>query len=1357
WRKSDGEIIIPFDLAPVISMLGEEIFKGYGGRYNLPQLIWREDFNLRREKKGDIYDEKYVERRESSIFDGGKLSENIKAQLKNPSLSVWQVGVGGEREFARDGKWSLILFLLISTTRWPVHNNNPTPHCFLSKDGGELQNLENLIISKDTPYYVKTQAIRKLKNLACQGDQRVYQVLENLVLSEIDLYIELIQALRELASHEFQNAYQVLENLIISDATSFIVKSQIIQELKELALQGYQSAYPSLKNLILSDAISDDEKLQMVQILTELALQGDQTAYQVLENLITSSLENERVRNVLYRNFSSQLQNLSPIGNINKIIKVLENLRRLVQQGSIQECFTPLIMPRFESYDEIRRILTVLANNIVRLSELSPFYVETLLNSLIIELNVDAINTNWGDIEVIYPLIWENRNRLIETVINNELPAYINRLVRVMISKLPREGTRSLESFATEEGSIRNLALIVENDIGMVGRQLYEGEFHDQIHNWPGRQNLTLVRSIINEFRQEGRRPPASLLELQEALEELYEPRPEQIEGQITIWRKRINQDNINRALLKEVNSLIDLLQLEAGPADAVAKRVTDIRRRLQEEIIYNVQVDRDSRIATYMFDIYLESIEFARYAQSLEGMETINEDNLIQAVELVNSLILSARLNRLWIDRIPSEIIREEGAVAKWQIWRFLQKIILIFQRLFVHRITKRAILQQRQEVELGIWDIQTLSEEIRKIGQMLTGVKVIDGQPKPVLREQIVHRLATRDRLLLDRVREMGLTQEEAPSELSNSLIRETSIFLLDNLLERFIPFLENRKFTIGFGEENSTDITLTGGKGSSLSELANLSGINVPQGFIVTTLSYDRFIEYNELIGLIRQLENLSDEWVKLELTKGHPLGLAEEKISDILQAQRHLQRQISTQGERIREAIQRGAIPSEVERAIRLRYRRFSEEIGEENPAVAVRSSATAEDLPSASFAGQQETYLNVEGEEKLINKIRECWVSLYGERVIDYRNTQRALMLKKEIEQSDITVEEALESSIFKHSMVKSAVVVQRMIASYAAGVGFDVDRTTGRPAIYIEASYGLGEAVVSGEVTPDSYVLNMNTLKITERTLGEKAKKMVLSDQGTEWVDTSEEERQRFSVSDEEVIKIATSIKTIGQYYHQKHGYRYIDTEFALDEQGTLYFLQVRPETVWANKEGSEVEQSVIFQSAKIIFRGGRTGFPGIVTGKVRIMDNPKGEIGQQDILVVKTTNINWTPLIREAIGLITEQGGVSSHAALMSSELGKPCIVGAANIKDILRKYEGKEITLDATHCLVYEGRFDGGNLKIEQEKIKELLLNSKIAPGLGIVRKMILKDYKRFISEMTKRFWGIKHDWESSESRTQ
>jgi pyruvate,water dikinase len=280
-----------------------------------------------------------------------------------------------------------------------------------------------------------------------------------------------------------------------------------------------------------------------------------------------------------------------------------------------------------------------------------------------------------------------------------------------------------------------------------------------------------------------------------------------------------------------------------------------------------------------------------------------------------------------------------------------------------------------------------------------------------------------------------------------------------------------------------------------------------------------------------------------------------------------------------------------------------------------------------------------------------------------------------------------------------HAQAKLGVIVQRMIPAYASGVGFNIDPASNEPGICIEANYGLGKSIVDGEATPDHWLLDARGMRINEREMGSKLSKRSIGEVGQiESVFTERHERNKYVLTDEQVLNIAKMIKRIAKQFKSKHGNQNIDTEFAVDQQGKVYFVQIRPETVWSGKQSMDVSGIQISeaQKAAILFAGGMRGFAGAVSGTLRYvksLEDGIARIRQGDILVTYATDPSWNTVMSKINGILIDEGGMTSHAAIVSREYGIPSIVAAGNATESLRKYDGTIVTLDANNRIIYEG----------------------------------------------------------------
>ncbi|HDM92338.1 MAG TPA: phosphoenolpyruvate synthase [Candidatus Korarchaeota archaeon] len=457
------------------------------------------------------------------------------------------------------------------------------------------------------------------------------------------------------------------------------------------------------------------------------------------------------------------------------------------------------------------------------------------------------------------------------------------------------------------------------------------------------------------------------------------------------------------------------------------------------------------------------------------------------------------------------------------------------------------------------------------------------------------------------------------------------------------------KKRALILWFEEVRKDDVPLVGGKVANLGEMISF-GLPVPPGFAVTAYAYQRFITET---GIAHEIYRVIKEVVK------------EKKPEEYQEASR-----------RIRKLIESTPIPSEIEHAIKAAYRRLADKLGMRDPLVAARSSATAEDLPDASFAGQQETFLGVRGEDDLVDNVKKCWSSLFTPRAISYR-----------------------EDKGFRHEDVLISVAVQKMVNSRSAGVMFTINPVTGREdELVIESSWGLGESVVGGKVTPDTFIVDKKTLTIKEAIVGDKKIEVVLlPNGGTEEREVEPERRNVLSLSEEEVKKLAEFGLMIEEHYG-----RPMDIEWAIDKDlewpENVLILQARPETVFSVKKAREagaakVEEAAAAPRGEPVVKG-LPASPGIAAGVAKVaftVEEAAEMIQPGDILVTKMTTPDWEPYMKIVSAIVTDEGGMTSHAAIVSRELGIPCIVGTGNATQVMQT--GKEYTVDGGTGVVYEG----------------------------------------------------------------
>jgi pyruvate, water dikinase len=465
---------------------------------------------------------------------------------------------------------------------------------------------------------------------------------------------------------------------------------------------------------------------------------------------------------------------------------------------------------------------------------------------------------------------------------------------------------------------------------------------------------------------------------------------------------------------------------------------------------------------------------------------------------------------------------------------------------------------------------------------------------------------------------------------------------------------------------------DVELVGGKNASLGEMIQhlgKAGVSVPNGFATTAAAYREFLAH----------EGLADR-INAEL--------AALNVDDVVA--------LAKTGKAIREAVMKAPFPAALEAEIRTAYSQLLSEAGVEI-SVAVRSSATAEDLPDASFAGQQETFLNVRGIDDVLAKMKEVFASLFNDRAISYR-------VHKD----------------FDHSKVALSAGVQRMVRSDigASGVMFTMDTESGfRDAVFITSSYGLGEAVVQGAVNPDEFYAYKPALRakrpaILKRGLGEKAKKMVYADpsggKAVEFVPVADADRRQFSLSDADIDALAQQALIIEDHYG-----RPMDIEWGKDGlDGKIYILQARPETVQSRTSGNTLRRYKLKTRGKVLIEGRAIGQK-IGSGRVRFLNSidQMERVQPGDVLVTDMTDPDWEPVMKRASAIVTNRGGRTCHAAIIARELGIPAVVGTGNATTTLR--DGDEVTVSCAEGdtgFVYAGNVDYSVDEVQLDHMPEI-----------------------------------------------
>ena len=493
-----------------------------------------------------------------------------------------------------------------------------------------------------------------------------------------------------------------------------------------------------------------------------------------------------------------------------------------------------------------------------------------------------------------------------------------------------------------------------------------------------------------------------------------------------------------------------------------------------------------------------------------------------------------------------------------------------------------------------------------------------------------------------------------------------------------------MNSQPFIKWFDDITIEDIPLVGGKNASLGEMIRElggMGVRVPGGFAITAHAYRHFLREAQLHPVIR--EALSD--------------LDTRNMANL-----------SERGRNVRQAIVNATLPDDLQREIAAAYQKLQGQ-GKQAPEVAVRSSATAEDLPDASFAGQQETYLNVHGIAAVLETCKRCFASLFTDRAISYRVDKG-----------------------FDHFKIALSIGVQRMVRSDLAcsGVIFTIDTETGfRNAILVSAAYGLGENVVQGSVTPDEYCVFKPTLKtgfrpILKKVVGSKEFKLVYDSGGEKMVKNvpvSPADRIRFSLTDDEVLQLARWACVIEDHYAERRGKSSpMDIEWAKDgNTAELFIVQARPETVQSHKDLDVIETYQLARRGKVLASGQSVGAK-IATGRIRVIKSPEfiGQFQQGEILVTEKTDPDWQPIMKKAAAIVTHRGGRTCHAAIVSRELGVPAIVGVEHGAEAL--IDGQMATVSCAEGdtgYIYEGilpfEIKRTNLKDHPRPATKVMLN--------------------------------------------
>ncbi len=484
--------------------------------------------------------------------------------------------------------------------------------------------------------------------------------------------------------------------------------------------------------------------------------------------------------------------------------------------------------------------------------------------------------------------------------------------------------------------------------------------------------------------------------------------------------------------------------------------------------------------------------------------------------------------------------------------------------------------------------------------------------------------------------------------------------------------------KKLVVWFSEVDKDDIALVGGKGANLGEMTK-NGFPVPNGFIVTSEAYYTFLSEN---NLQKEIDSIIRETT-----------IANEKS-------------INAASKKIKKLIVEGKLSEPLVKEVIAAYKKLGG--GMQDALVAVRSSATAEDLPNASFAGQQETYLNVRGEANLLVHIKETWASLFDARAIFYRHEQK-----------------------FDHFKIGIALPIQKMVESEKSGIMFTLDPVTNdKSKIVIEAILGLGELIVQGQVTPDHYEVSKQTMNITQKHIATQKIKLVKKGTENKEVKIPEKEGSKQKLTEKEILFLADLGKKL-----EKHYYFPQDSEWAIEGKH-IYLVQTRPVTTTHTKQPAAKEQ-VPF-NLQLLLKGDPAS-PGIACGPVKILKSAKeiGKISQGDVLVAPQTNPDFVPAMKKAVAIVTDSGGRTSHAAIVARELGIPAIVGTQ--KATIQFKDGEHITVNGSRGEIYKGGTLGNHSQIQEAvmtptatkvyvNLAEPELASKVASrhvdGVGLLR---------------------------------
>jgi pyruvate, water dikinase len=493
-----------------------------------------------------------------------------------------------------------------------------------------------------------------------------------------------------------------------------------------------------------------------------------------------------------------------------------------------------------------------------------------------------------------------------------------------------------------------------------------------------------------------------------------------------------------------------------------------------------------------------------------------------------------------------------------------------------------------------------------------------------------------------------------------------------------------MEKQELVIWFKNIGKDDIPLVGGKCANLGELIGKVGAPVPDGFAVSAYAYKVFLDKT---GAKERIEAL----------------LSDTDTSDM--------EMLHNVSEKIRKYIEGLPMPKEIEKDVLKKYKELCKKTGNEALPVAVRSSATAEDLPGASFAGQQDTFLNVT-ETSLLTSIKRCWSSLFTPRAIVYRKEKG-----------------------FSHDDVLISVAVQQLIFSKASGVMFTIEPVSGdREKVIINAAWGLGEAVVSGQVTPDEYVVEKETFRILEKDVVRKDRQ-IISDKkgGTKWAAVPRNLQKRSTLTDAEILAVSKYGIQIEDHYGVPQ-----DIEWAVDDRGKIFLLQARPETVFGKEKEMKADERKDTMEKDMLIKGIGVS-PGQASGRVKIILNVKDILRFRpgEILVTEMTTPDWVPAMKIAAAVVTNLGGKTCHAAIVSRELGVPCIVGTEKATRVLK--DDEIVTVDGQKGMVYKGSVAEKAVPVSSAQPVSMNMSSQIVTATKVYVNLSIPEIASRIAQET------------------